>query len=230
MDMPLHAGGEQLLFLLFVLFSIVTALLERRKRKRQQEENLKGGPPQRDLLEDEEKDQETGSWPFPMGGDPFELPKPRARRTTRRRATEEVGSPPVERPATDARGLAESAAEDAAPRRTLIQELEDQQAAEEARARLEEAQADADVAPTLARFMERKARSAEPSSQQVQPRRRVQELVRKRVARDEQRAPGSGRRKRTKWALTPKKARDAVVYMEILGPPKGERLGEEFDR
>ena len=138
----------------------------------------------------------------------------------------------MERPATDARGLAEPATAAAVPRRTSIQELEDQQAAEEARARLEEAQADADVASTLTRFMERQSPSAEPvpAPQQVQPRRRVQELVRERVAPDEQRDPGRRRRKRSKWALTPKKARDAVVYMEILGPPKGERLGEEFGR
>ncbi len=31
------------------------------------------------------------------------------------------------------------------------------------------------------------------------------------------------RRRRSRWFLTPQTARDAIVYMEILGKPKGER-------
>ena len=68
---------EQLLLILFVLFSVVTALLERRKRKRAQEEATGANPSTAPVADDGEEEDVDG-WPFPMGGaDPFE---PRSRR------------------------------------------------------------------------------------------------------------------------------------------------------
>ena len=109
---PLQAGGEGLLFLLFILFSVVTALLERRKRKKQAEESRTASAAPAGPLTDEE-DEETGSWPFPMGGDPFDLPKPKQR--------------PERGPASESAGEATAKSEPAAPasRRTLIEQMED---------------------------------------------------------------------------------------------------------
>jgi hypothetical protein len=68
---------EQLLFILFVLFSVITALLERRKRKRALEEAAGANPSTAPFADDREEEDVDG-WPFPMGGaDPFE---PRSRR------------------------------------------------------------------------------------------------------------------------------------------------------
>ena len=54
----------------------------------------------------------------------------------------------------------------------------------------------------------------------VQPRRRVQEMVRDRLAEQEQRGT---RVDESMFRLNPKKAREAVIYSEILGKPKAER-------
>ena len=66
----------------------------------------------------------------------------------------------------------------------------------------------------------RRAAEVERQARQVQPRRRVQEMVRDRLAEEEQRgALVSG----SMFRLNPKKAREAVIYSEILGKPKAER-------
>ncbi len=69
---------EQLLFLLFVLFSVGSALLERRKRKlaRQREEEAAQRGEQ--VVDSEEEDQ---PWSFPTT-DPFELEPPPGRIST----------------------------------------------------------------------------------------------------------------------------------------------------
>lgn len=209
---PLQAGGEVLLFLLFILFSVVSALLERRKRKKKAEEESRtasaapAGP-----LPDEE-DEETGSWPFPMGGDPFDLPKPKQR--------------PERRPASETAGEATAESEPAGPasRRTLIQQMEDD--AKEAK-RLQKTEAgdgyDDAAPPATLREM---ARAEERQVQEVQPRRRERELAQERVELDQQQRPR--KKRRSKWLLTPKTARDALVFTEILGRPKSEREGEDF--
>ena len=200
MQAPLQAGGEWLLFLLFIVFSVVSALLERRKRKKQAEENPQGSSASAGPLAEEKEEEETGSWPFPMGEDPFDLPKPKQRpekRPAYERAEEEETAP--------------AAASD--PRRTLIEQMEDEAA--EAK-RLQEAEA-VDVYG---------ARAAERQAQEVQPRRRVQELVQERVELDQRQR--RKKKKRPKWLLTPKTARDALVFTEILGRPKSEREEEDF--
>ena len=207
---PLQAGGEGLLFLLFILFSVVTALLERRKRKKQAEESRTASAAPAGPLTDEE-DEETGSWPFPMGGDPFDLPKPKQR--------------PERRPASETAGEATAESESAAPasRRTLIEQMEDD--AKEAK-RLQKTEAgdgynDAAPPDTLREM----ARAAERPVQEVQPRRRERELAQERVELDQQQPR---KKRRSRWLLTPKTARDALVYTEILGRPKSEREGEDF--
>ncbi|MCH8165703.1 MAG: hypothetical protein IH889_08845 [Planctomycetes bacterium] len=234
---PLKAGGELLLFALFVLFSVGSALLERRKRKKQAEKggqasSVPGGP-----LTDEKQEEETGSWPFPMGGDPFDLPKPKQRPA--RRPLPDGGGQVVAGPQPTA--PAQSAP---APRRSHIEQME-----EEAREvkRLQETEAGdsygeaarpdpleelerlALEAELRARGVEEAARATERQAQQVQqvqPRRRVRELVQERIELDqEQRAR---KKRRPKWLLTPKTARDAVVYTVILGRPKADREGEDY--
>ena len=216
MQAPLQAGGEWLLFLLFIVFSVVSALLERRKRKKQAEENPQGSSasagPLAEEKEEEEEEEETGSWPFPMGEDPFDLPQPKQRpekRPAYERAEEEETAP--------------AAASD--PRRTLIEQMEDEAA--EAK-RLQEAEAvdvyDPYDAPPEA--LQERARAAERQAQEVQPRRRVQELVQERVELDQRQR--RKKKKRPKWLLTPKTARDALVFTEILGKPKSEREEEDF--
>ena len=208
---PLQAGGEGLLFLLFILFSVVTALLERRKRKKQAEESRTASAAPAGPLTDEE-DEETGSWPFPMGGDPFDLPKPKQR--------------PERGPASERTGEAAAKSEPAAPapRRTQIEQMEGD--AKEAK-RLQKTEAgdgyDDGAPPDTLREM---ARAAERQVQEVQPRRRERELAQERVELDQQQRPRKKRRSR--WLLTPKTARDALVYTEILGRPKSEREGEDF--
>ena len=70
---------EQLLFLLFVLFSVGSALLERRKRKlaKQREEEAAARRGEQDV--DSEDEEETWSYP---STDPFELEPPPERIST----------------------------------------------------------------------------------------------------------------------------------------------------
>ena len=186
---------EQLLFLLFVLFSVITALLERRKRKRALEEarQAEGSSPAGAPAEIEE--EEVGGWPFPMGGsgDPFEPQSGRARRQTRQPQPEEEIEPQEERP-------------DAVKPTTLIQQLEAQARESEGRA---------------AEFAD-EAKEAARAAQRIQAKQRVDELVKKRLAATNasKEIPSGGGTPRQLWKLSPRKARSAVVYAEILGPPK----------
>ena len=60
----------------------------------------------------------------------------------------------------------------------------------------------------------------------VQPKRRVSQLVGRHLSKEKgPRGPRRGRRC-GRYTLTPKTARDAVVYAELLGPCKGEREEE----
>ena len=194
--------NEQLLFILFILFSVISALLERRKRKRAREEAQRREARQSVEGELQEETEEEQQWPFPMGGDPFELPGPRRR--AQRLET------PGEDPTVAAEPDAGSPELPWAQRPALLERLEREALEIERHAQLVEAQ----------------AKESAAQLQQVQPRRRVQELVREQVAhrRAEQPVPGA---KKGRWHLTANSARDAVVYAEILGPPKAER-GEEY--
>jgi hypothetical protein len=183
---------EQLLLILFVLFSVVSALMERRKRRRQLEEaqqrqderRERGSTEPEPAAVEEEDGEEWGGWPFPSG-DPFERPEPK----------------PVQRQET-----ADSMPPVTADAQSLLRELEQQaNAAEE----LAEAQA---------------AAARERQRQAARPARSVAELMRQRRTAqkaDVGKVPVGGR-----YHLTPEKARDAVVYAELLGPCKAEREEE----
>lgn len=179
---------EQLLLLLFLVFSVVSALLERRKRKqqleeaqaRQQESRDKGEVPPSPVIEDEDE-EEWGGWPFPSA-DPFDRPQPQ----------------PVRRQAeipTTAEG------------QVLLQDLQRQ-------AREAEQQAATQTGVAVTR--ERDVRT-------VQPRRSVAELVAQR--QESERSTGADRRS-NRYKLSPAKARDAIVWAEILGPCKAEQQEE----
>ena len=203
---------EQYLILLFVLFSIVSALLERRKRARQLEEarvarekrlereRQHGGTPAAEPeLEAEEADQEE-AWPFPMGGDPFD-PRPPGRREARVPEEAEVEDEAMPEPTRQSR--------------SLMEVLEDQLRDAEQRARREQKD-------ELRRERERAEQMAR-ALRDSRPRQRMDDLVQKRL--DGEKA-AVHRRQRSKWILNSRSARDAVVYAEILGPPKAERSDE----
>ena len=168
---------EQLLFLLFILFSIVSWLLERRKKDKQLEEQRQ----RRDRQEQEpspvqaevEEGDEEVAWPF--GGELFD----------------------TEQPAPQ-----ESQAE-AAEAGTLASERE------------------ALVAERRALEVERMALEVARQARGQQSGQRMTDLLRQRAAQ-EQKAP-SQPLQIGKWKIDPEKARDAIVYAEILGKPKGER-------
>jgi len=191
--------GEQLLFLLFILFSVVSALLERRKRKRALEEaqRKEAGTPDRaeGKVEDEEVEGEQ-PWPFPMGNDPFGLPRPR--RSTAQRPTSE------NEPDFDV----------------------DEEAPVQKPGMLERLQREAREIEEQAKLVEAQVKESAQQIQKVQPRRRVQEAVREEIARV-QAERSSIKPKKKRWQITASRARDAIVYAEIIGPPKAERKEEE---
>ena len=188
--------GEQLLFLLFILFSVISALLERRKRKRALEETQRREAGKPDRAEGEVEDEvaeEEQAWPFPMGGDPFGLPRPRRS---------------AGRPRSDIEPDFDVDEEAPAPKRKpgMLERLEREARQIEEQAKLVEAQ----------------AKESARQIQEVQPRRRVQEVVREEIARVQAQRPGT-RATKKRWQVTATSARDAIVYAEILGPPKAER-------
>jgi hypothetical protein len=101
--------------------------------------------------------------------------------------------------------------------------LVDYEAEAEHQAALEErerAQEDQQV-----KSLARQAEELERRARQVQPKRRIQEMVREKMDAEAQNlAHGQSG---MDFRLNPKKARLAIVYAEILGPPKSERREEE---
>jgi hypothetical protein len=194
--------GEQLLFLLFILFSVVSALLERRKRKRAREEaqRKEAGKPERAEGDTDEEvaEEEQEAWPFPMGGDPFGLPQQRRSATGR--------------PASDSESDLEVVEEALPPGRERKPGL------------LERLTREAREIEQQARLVEAQAKESARQIQQVQPRRRIQEAVREEIARVQAKPRTTAKKKR--WQVTAASARDAIVYAEILGPPKAERKEE----
>lgn len=184
---------ELALFILFVLFSLFATLMERRKRKalEEQQQQGQGGPPRpASTVEVEEE--------APWSVDPFELPKPRDKKSAAAAETREMTSmqAQLERLAEQAGTREEEAAE----------QVQEQESVE----RIQE--------------MEQRARQLERQAQENQPRQRVAKLLRQSQA---QRAATSVRRTKRGWKLDPEAARRAIVYAEILGRPKAER-DEEF--
>jgi hypothetical protein len=200
---------EQLLFLLFVLFSVVSALLERRKRKRQREEQRQDSGPGK-----AEREEEEETWPFPMGGDPFEPVRPRRPSRPAEEELEEERSPPPE--------AAEVAGEREEPeppsRRNIFQRLEDFAREEEGRARAEDERVRAD---------QERVRQLEQRASGRQPAERVRERATPRLE-PVKTVQVSKRKRRGKWSLTRKTARDAIVYAEIFGKPKADRTDELY--
>ncbi len=200
---------EQLLFLLFLLFSVGSAILERRKRAKQLEQaqqraderrkrqSTDGDEPEAApvVLDEEDDDEDWGGWPFPGGGDPFERPRPRTEpvRTVRPSASEPLETE-VEAEATPVTDV-----------RSMLEEIERRSHQAEQRAREEE---------------ERAMRRAEQARRAVQPPKPIGELMQEKLQQTMP-GPNSGSRRRVSpWRLTRGKARKAVVYAEILGPCK----------
>ena len=203
--------GEQLLFLLFILFSVVSALLERRKRKRAQEEETQrqqaaGQPASVKDAPGEETDEAEQAWPFPMGGDPFGLPRPR--RSASRRADSD----------------SQMEADDEADEPELLREP----VPERKPGMLERLEREARQIEQQAKMVEEQVKESARQIQQVQPRRRVQEAVREQIEREKSARTRTLARKRKRWQVTAASARDAIVYAEILGPPIAERKEERF--
>ena len=108
---------ELALFILFVLFSLFSTLMQRRKRKalEEQQQQGQGGPPRpASTVEVEEK--------APWSVDPFELPKPRDKKSAAAAETREMTSILAEQ----ARAREEEAAEEVQEQESVerIQEME----------------------------------------------------------------------------------------------------------
>lgn len=197
---------DQLLFFaLVILFSVVSALLERRKRRQSLEEARrrheaagKQAPPVE--VEEVEEEEVEGNWPWPDIFEP-ELPRRPKAREVKRAAPPAPESAPAEVPGAEAlpgEGKYRRAEEELREMEQRVQEM-DQRTREADRRSLEEYH-----------LMEEQAASRMSTG-----------AGRGRPAR----IPEGGTRTRKQgWALTPREARRALVYAEILGPPKSERL------
>jgi len=212
---------EHLLLLLFALFGAIAALLARRKRKREQEKRRPTLVPDREVAAEQEE-EEGEFWPFPMGGDPFEPSRP-----TPRPRQERVGSRPT--------GMGEAPAEAGAERPAMTEGREAGPARPHAGpapqpvevSLAEELQRRAEEATRQALEIEQRVQREARRLREVQPRRRVEDLVRERMAPPEEKPPQKAATK-GRWTLTPQSAKDAIVYAEILGLPKAQRSEEYF--
>ena len=205
---------EQLLFLLFVLFSVITALLERRKRKKALEEahGTQDDEPTdaRRGRGQEEEEAFPGGWPFPMGGDPFE---PRLRRQDAPEAPKSDADQPA---VTEEEGGRSSVVTPAERGYTLVETLERQARETEERARRLESTA-SEV-----------ARQAEEAPRRLD----VQKLLSTHESRESKLPASPLQTERPlvrRWTLTARKARSAIVYAEILGPPKALREQDQVE-
>ena len=191
---------EQLLFFAaFILFSVVSALLERRKRRQSLEESRRrhaaAGKPG-PVVEEVEEEKKVGGWPWP---EIFEQPPSRPRRVAVERSPAPTAS--TELSAAEAlpgEGKYRRAEDELREMEQRVQEM-DQRTRDADRRSLEEY-----------RLMEAQATA----------RMNTGVAGRSRPAR----APEGGTRARRQgWGLNPHEARRALVYAEILGPPKCER-------
>jgi beta-lactamase class A len=170
---------EQLLLVLFLVFSVVSALLKRRKQseeaQKQEEQKKQQGVPASapvSFEEDDDDDEEWGSWPMPPG-DPFDAqPKPAA----------------------------------TADAQVLLYELEDQARAAEERARLQD----------------QEANQRQQQARDVRPAQKVAELIQ----RQRSVAKKNAGRRGPRYRFTVERAREAVVFTELLGSCKSERNEE----
>ena len=77
-----------------------------------------------------------------------------------------------------------------------------------------------------AQELQSQALELEQRARQVQPRRRMEELMREKMAVQEGAEDRRRRRRRKAWSFDPRRARRAVIYAEILGRPKADRTDE----
>jgi hypothetical protein len=206
---------EQLLFILFLLFSVGSALLERRKRAKQLEESQQrddeqqrrqaSEPASAPLVVDEDE-EDWGGWPFPAGGDPFEQPRPRTE------------PPPVQRQAPQPAEsdidvvVSDQGAAPIADMQGMLQEIERRSLVAEDRAREEEARA-SQTALQVRRIAKTPQRIAKTPQ-------RVGELIQQNLSRPKSTKRGTVERR---WQMTPERARRAIIYAEILGPCKAQQ-------
>jgi hypothetical protein len=184
---------EILLFALFMLFSIGSSLLERRKRRKQLEEAREAERGQGTGTKEAEKEEIEEAQTL---GWPFGGGSDPFEEEVVRRRIEEVMPQEPARPAP--RSVAEQ------------HQLEaDLEAVEAEKKALEE---------------ERYALAAERlGRERVVPRQRVDDLVHEKMRREKAPAKPRSTRRGKYWRLDRKTARAAIVYAEILGPPKADR-------
>lgn len=193
---------DQLLFLaLFVLFSVVSTLLERRRRRqsleearRRHETAQRKDPPPAEDREEEEENE--GNWPWPDIFEPQPVPRPK-------RA--EVKCVPAQTVS------AEAPASETQPGEGKYRRAEEEM--REMERRVQE--------------MEQRTREADLRS--MEEYRLMEEQAASRMGagagqRRPARAAEGARARRQNWGLTPREARRAFVYAEIIGPPKSERM------
>lgn len=192
---------DQLVFFaIFILFSVVSALLKRRERRQSLEEARRrheAAGKQTPVVEEvEEEEKKEGGWPWP---EIFEQPPSRPRRVEMERVPAPAASTEV--PVAEAlpgEGKYRRAEEELREIEQRVQEM-DQRTREADRRSLEEY-----------RLMEEQAAARMSTSV----------TGRGQLARTPE---GGTRARRPGWALNPREARRALVYAEILGPPKCER-------
>ena len=199
---------EQLLFILFLLFSVGSALLERRKRAKQLEESQQrddeqqrrqASEPASAPLAVDEDEEDWGGWPFPAGGDPFEQPRPRTE------------PPPVQRQAPQPAEsdidvvVSDQGAAPIADMQGMLQEIERRSRVAEDRAREEEARA---------------SQTALQARRTAETPQRVVELIQQNFSKPK---PTKRRTVERRWQMTPERARRAIIYAEILGPCKAQQ-------
>ena len=189
---------EQLLLILFLLFSVISALLERRKRRRQMEEAQR----RQQQTEDGRAGPAGGAGEGGRGGVGRVGPSPEGIPSS-----PDPLLPPRPRSETDEGEVVTLETAAPADGQSLLEQLERQAQEAEERARDEE------------------ERARERAQEIQQSRRRMAARMRKMTAVGP--ADAARPRGRSRWSLTPERAREAVVYAEILGPCKADR-GEEW--
>ena len=185
---------EVLLFALFMLFSIVSSLLERRKRAKQLEEAREAERVRGPQAPETKKEQEEEE-PQTLGW-PFG-----------------GGSDPFEEEVVSRRVNELKPEKPAEPRSLSMAEQHQLEADREAM-----------EAEKRALEVERYALAAERLGQErLVPRLRVSDLVREKMQQEKAQAKPRRSTRGKRWRLDRKKAREAIVYAEILGPPKANR-------
>lgn len=192
---------DQLIYLaIFALFSAVSAILDRRRRRqsleeaRRRHEAAQKQGPARSPVA-VDKEEEEEEGKWPWP-EIFEQPPSRPRRVEREQAPAEVVATEAGAPETGGEGKYRRAEEE-------LREMEQR-----------------------VREMDRRTREADRKSQEEFRLMELQAAARMGSGgvRSGAAPAGENRLSRQGWRLDPREARRAVVWAEILGPPKSERL------